>query len=61
MKPLVLCILDGVGIRKDAHGNAVKMAKMPVFSELLNKYPHSLLEASEENVGLQKVKWVIVK
>lgn len=54
MKPLVLCILDGVGIRKDAHGNAVKMAKMPVFSELLNKYPHSLLEASEENVGLPK-------
>ena len=24
MKPVVLCILDGVGIRKEKHGNAFK-------------------------------------
>ena len=52
MKPLVLCILDGVGIRKEKHGNAVYEAKMPNFDLLMKKYPHSLLDASEESVGL---------
>lgn len=52
MKPLVLCILDGVGIRKEEHGNAIKKAKMPTFNMLLNKYPNSLLDASGTAVGL---------
>ena len=52
MKPLVLCILDGVGIRQEKHGNAVYEAKMPNFDRLMKKYPHSLLDASEEHVGL---------
>lgn len=54
MKPVVLCILDGVGVRKETHGNAVKLAKMPTFHKLLKEYPHSTLDASEENVGLPK-------
>ena len=52
MKPFVLCILDGVGIRKEKYGNAVKQANMPNFNKLMKKYPHSLLDASEESVGL---------
>src|SRR5574344_520976 len=52
MKPLVLCILDGVGIRKETHGNALYKANMPNFERLMNEYPHSLLEASGESVGL---------
>ena len=52
MKPVVLCILDGVGINKDNTHNAVALAKMPYFNELLNKYPHSKLEASGNAVGL---------
>lgn len=52
MKPLVLCILDGVGMREDKNGNAVKMANMPNFRQLVNKYPHSLLEACGTSVGL---------
>lgn len=52
MKPIVLCILDGVGIRKEEHGNAFKKAKKPVFDWLWNTYPHTLLEASGEYVGL---------
>lgn len=52
MKPIVLCILDGVGIRKENHGNAVIEAKMPNFDFLWNTYPHSLLEASGSKVGL---------
>lgn len=52
MKPLILCILDGVGIRKEQHGNAVYEANMPNFDRLMMEYPHSLLDASEEYVGL---------
>lgn len=52
MKPVVLCILDGVGMRNEAHGNAFKAANTPAFDNLWNCYPHSLLEASGELVGL---------
>lgn len=52
MKPLVLCILDGVGIRDKKHGNAFMQANKPNFDALWNSYPHSLLEASGEEVGL---------
>ena len=51
-KPLVLCIMDGVGIGKNDEHNAVAMAKMPFFTELLNKYPHAKLDASGPAVGL---------
>ena len=52
MKPILLCILDGVGIRDSEHGNAFMKANKPNFDYLWNKYPHSLLEASGELVGL---------
>lgn len=51
-KPLVLCIMDGVGINANTEHNAVKLAHMPYFNELLNKYPHSKLDASGGAVGL---------
>lgn len=54
MKPLVLCILDGVGIRNTEYGNAFMQANKPNFDKLWNSYPHSLLEASGEKVGLPK-------
>ena len=54
MKPLVLCILDGCGIRKESDGNAFKNAKKPNFDYLAKTYPHSLLDASGEAVGLPK-------
>lgn len=54
MKPLLLCILDGVGYRKEAYGNAFNMANKPNIDYLFNNYPHSLLKASEEEVGLPK-------
>src|SRR5574344_585351 len=53
MEKIVLCILDGVGLRKEIHGNAVKQAKLPVFNSLF-KYPNCKLEASGINVGLPK-------
>lgn len=54
MKPLVLCILDGCGIRKSKDGNAFKNANKPFFNMLWKKYPHSLLKASGTDVGLPK-------
>lgn len=53
-KPTILAILDGYGLREDAHGNAVKLANNPVFEMLWNNYPHSQLEASGQSVGLPK-------
>ncbi len=52
MKKVLMIILDGFGMRDNSHGNAVKLASMPFFNSLLEKYPYSLLEASGEAVGL---------
>ncbi|MFQ6778348.1 MAG: 2,3-bisphosphoglycerate-independent phosphoglycerate mutase [Alphaproteobacteria bacterium] len=51
-KPIVLCILDGVGINPEREHNAVALAKMPFFNSLLANYPHSSLRADGEFVGL---------
>ena len=53
-KPIVLAILDGYGLRKETHGNAVALAKNPIFTELWNNYPHTTLTASGQLVGLPK-------
>ena len=58
VKPLVLIIRDGWGVRDEdpesarRHGNAVLLANLPILDGLLANYPHSLLEASGEAVGL---------
>ena len=52
MKKVVLCIMDGVGIRKESHGNAVKAANTKILDNLFKYYPNSLLEASGTQVGL---------
>lgn len=51
-KPLVLCIMDGVGISDAREHNAIALANMPFFDSLLEKYPHSKLNASGAAVGL---------
>ncbi len=51
-KPLVLCILDGCGVREDSDGNAFKNADTPTLDMLMDKYPHSILQASGPAVGL---------
>ena len=54
MKKVLLCIMDGVGIRKEDHGNAVRVADTKNLDMLLKKYPASLLKASGNEVGLPK-------
>lgn len=54
MKKILTIILDGFGYREEEYGNAIKAAQMNVFNKLWEEYPHSLLKASEEAVGLNE-------
>jgi len=54
MRPVVLIILDGWGVAPPGPGNAVTQAKIPFFQNLLSYYPHGLLDASGEAVGLPR-------
>lgn len=50
--PVVLAILDGVGLAPDAPGNAVSKARTPFLGQAVKKYLHVALNASGEAVGL---------
>lgn len=52
MKPILLTIIDGFGLREEEKGNAVKLANTKNIDKLWNSYPHSVLEASGQEVGL---------
>ncbi len=51
-KPVLLLIFDGFGIAPPNRGNAVTLAKKPVFDHMLANYPTLTLQASGEAVGL---------
>lgn len=51
-KPVTVVILDGYGITLPSPGNAISLANKPVIDDLVKHYPHTLLEASGELVGL---------
>ncbi|MGB8510457.1 MAG: 2,3-bisphosphoglycerate-independent phosphoglycerate mutase [Pyrinomonadaceae bacterium] len=50
--PLALIILDGFGYSARREGNAVAMARMPIYDEIRERYPQTLIEASGTCVGL---------
>lgn len=50
--PVALVILDGWGIAPRSDANAVLLAETPNFDRLWKRYPHTLLSASGEDVGL---------
>ncbi len=52
MKKVLLCILDGVGLSDEEHGNAFYHANKPTINKLIKEYPNTTLEASGEFVGL---------
>src|SRR5277367_6617921 len=47
-----LIVLDGWGLAPDGPGNAVSLARTPVFDELWSTYPHCQLTACGRAVGL---------
>ncbi len=50
--PVALVILDGWGIAPRGDANAVLLAETPNFDRLWRQYPHTMLSASGEDVGL---------
>ncbi|MBP3946993.1 2,3-bisphosphoglycerate-independent phosphoglycerate mutase [Psychrobacter sp. K31L] len=50
--PHVLMILDGFGHREEDKDNAIAAANMPNLDKIYQKYPHGLISASGEDVGL---------
>ena len=51
-KPIVLTILDGWGYRAETSGNAIALARKPVYDGLLRDFPNTLIRASDHFVGL---------
>jgi 2,3-bisphosphoglycerate-independent phosphoglycerate mutase len=49
---VVLVILDGWGCAPAGPGNAISLARTPVFDRLWTEFPHTTLKASGEAVGL---------
>ena len=52
--PVVLVVMDGVGLRDQTEGNAVKMAHLETLDTLMKKYPTASLGAAGEYVGVPK-------
>ena len=51
-KPVVLCILDGWGLREDTSANAPALANTPNFDHLMATCPHAQLITHGPDVGL---------
>ena len=51
-KPVILCIMDGFGIRKENHGNAINEAKKPNLDKYFKENAYTEINASGEYVGL---------
>ena len=51
-KPVMLIIMDGLGIREMREGNAVKLANTPNIDRWMTTLERSVVEASGEAVGL---------
>ncbi len=51
-KPVVLCILDGWGLRKETANNAVALADTPTFDRIMTQCPSATLITHGPDVGL---------
>ena len=51
-KPLVLVVVDGMGVAAPGPGNAVTSAQTKVLDYLWPRFPHCFLHASGTEVGL---------
>jgi len=52
LKPVLLVVLDGWGIRAQKEANAIAIAGTPNMDALAHDYPHAALETSGLSVGL---------
>jgi len=51
-KPIILCIMDGYGLRSEKEGNAILEAKKPNLDQFFKEYSFTTIKASGEAVGL---------
>lgn len=51
-KKAILIIMDGWGLGKNKHTDAIQQANVPFVTSLYNKYPHTTLVTCGEAVGL---------
>jgi 2,3-bisphosphoglycerate-independent phosphoglycerate mutase len=51
-RPVVLVVMDGIGINEDEFGNAVKAAHKPTLDMLINNFPNTIIKAHGTAVGL---------
>lgn len=51
-KPFLLLILDGWGHRPETQDNAIAQTATPIWNQLMQRAPHTLLDASGLSVGL---------
>ncbi|MFB6241986.1 MAG: 2,3-bisphosphoglycerate-independent phosphoglycerate mutase [Candidatus Nanosalina sp.] len=52
MRPVLLVVMDGVGLREETEGNALKQAETPNLGRLMSRNGFAKLEASGPAVGL---------
>jgi len=52
LKPVLLVVLDGWGLRAQREANAIAIAGTPSMEALAHEYPHTALETSGLSVGL---------
>src|SRR5579862_6329421 len=52
VRPFVLIVLDGWGHNSDPYGNAIAAARTPELDALEQRWPHTTVAASGEQVGL---------
>ena len=53
-KPVILCILDGWGLRDDTAGNAPLLANTPTMDGIMQSCPHATLITHGPDVGLPR-------
>jgi 2,3-bisphosphoglycerate-independent phosphoglycerate mutase len=51
-RPVVLVVMDGIGINEEEEGNAVKAANTPTLDMLMSRSPFTLIKAHGTAVGL---------
>lgn len=49
--PLILLVLDGLGVAQEGEGNAVSKAKMPSWQGFIRKYPSAVLKPTPKKRG----------
>ncbi len=51
-RPVILIIMDGIGVSEAENGNAVKTANKPTLDMLMGHYPYTVIKAHGTAVGL---------